>query len=67
MSALDLAAMTDEQFAHHQFRQAVARQVADMRADADFMDSVNQTAAAGVLRRHADRLESPLDHNMNTS
>lgn len=62
-----LAAMTDEQFAHHLMRQAIETQIADMRGEADHMDKAGLTGIALTLRHHADRLADTLDHNQITS
>ena len=62
-----LAAMTDEQFAHHLMRQAIETQIADMRREADHMDKAELTTIAITLRHHADRLADTLDHNQITS
>lgn len=58
----DLAAMTDEQFEHHLLRQSLTTQIRDMRNSAAAMDDMAETAAAGVLRLYADRLEASLNH-----
>lgn len=63
----ELAAMTDEQFAHHLLRQAIETQIADMRREADHMDHAGLTTTALTLRRNADRLADTLDHNRITS
>ena len=57
----DLAAMTDEQFETYLLRQAIETQIKDMRASAERMAEVNETAAALMLRMNADRLEQSLN------
>ena len=59
-TARQLAAMTDEQFAHHLMRQAIETQIADMRREADHMDKAGLSGIALRLRHHADRLEASL-------